>query len=43
MDDETKELMDEYELDKDEAEELQDFVNETGLDADDAYTLWEVM
>ena len=43
MDEETKELMDEYDLDKDKAEELQDSINETGLDADDANEVWEPM
>lgn len=42
MDEEIKELMDDYDLDKDEAEELQDFINETGLGADEAHELWEL-
>ena len=43
MDEEIKELMNEYDLDKDEAEELQDLIDETELDADDAHELWEAM
>jgi len=30
-------------LSLDEAEELQDLVDETGLDADDAFELWQEM
>jgi len=43
MNDEIKELMDEYDLDKHEAEGLQDLMDETGLDPDDANELREVM
>lgn len=41
MDDEVFEKAKEEDMDKDEAEELQDIVDETGLDVDDAYELWE--
>ena len=43
MDDEVFEKAKEEDLDKDEAEELQDLVDETGLDVDDAYELWQEM
>lgn len=43
MDDEVFEKAKEEDLDKDEAEELQDLVDETGLDLDDAYELWQEM
>lgn len=43
MDDEVFEkAKDEY-LSKDEAEELQEIVDETGLDVDDAFEIWEAM
>lgn len=41
MDDEVFEKAKEEDMDKAEAEELQDIVDETGLDVDDAYELWE--
>ena len=41
MDEEIFELAKEYDLSKDEAEELQSFAEEWGLDADDAYEIWQ--
>jgi len=41
MDDEVFEKAKEEDMSKDEAEELQEFMNETGLDIDDAYDLWQ--
>ncbi len=41
MDEEVFEKAKEEDLGKDEAEELQDLVDETGLDVDDAYELWQ--
>ena len=41
MDDEVFEKAKEEYLSQDEAEELQDFVEESGLDVDDAYELWQ--
>jgi len=41
MDDDVFEKAKEEDLDIDEAEELQEFVDETGLDVDEAYELWE--
>ncbi|HTE48399.1 MAG TPA: hypothetical protein VK675_00640 [Candidatus Paceibacterota bacterium] len=41
MDEEIFELAKEYDLNKDEAEELKNFAEEWGLDADDAYELWQ--
>lgn len=43
MDEDKKELMEEYDLDEDEAEELQDLMDETGLDADDANEIREAL
>jgi hypothetical protein len=43
MDDEVFEKAKEEDMSKDEAEELQDIVDETGLGADDAYEVWEAM
>ena len=40
--DEKKELMEDYDLDEDEAEDLQDLIDETGLDPDDANEIREV-
>lgn len=42
MDDELKELMEDYGLDKEEAEEVQDIIDELGVDPDDAYEIWEL-
>ncbi len=39
LDDETKELMEDYDLDEDEAEHVKEIMDETGLDADDAVEL----
>ncbi len=39
MDEETKELMEDYDLDEDEAEKVKEIMEETGLDADDAVEL----
>jgi hypothetical protein len=41
MDEEVFEKAKEEDLSKDEAEDFQEFVDETGLDVDDAYELWE--
>lgn len=41
MDDEVFEKAKDEDMSKDEAEELQDIVDETGLDVDDAYEVWE--
>lgn len=43
MDDEVFEKAKEENLDNDEAEKLQDVVDETGLDVDDAFEILEVM
>lgn len=43
MDDEKKELMEDYGLDENEAEEVQDLSDELGVDSDDAYEIWEAM
>lgn len=42
MTDEVFEKAKEENLSKDEAERLQEIVDETGLDVDDAYMIWEV-
>jgi hypothetical protein len=41
MDEEVFEKAKEEDLSQDEAEELQEFVDESGLDADDAYEIWK--
>ncbi len=41
MDDEIFEKAKEEDLSQDEAQEFQDFVDETGFDVDNAYELWE--
>ncbi len=41
MDEEVFEKAKDEDMSKDEAEELQEIVEETGLDADDAYEIWE--
>lgn len=41
MDEEILEKAQEEGLDRGEAEDFQDFVDETGLDIDEAYELWE--
>jgi len=43
MDEEVFEKAKEEDLGKDEAEELQEIVDETGLDVDDAFEIWEAM
>ena len=43
MDDEVFEKAKEEDLSQDEAQELQDFVDESGLDVDDAFEIWEAM
>ncbi len=43
MDDEVFEKAKEEDMTQEEAEELQDLVDETGLDADEAHELWEAM
>lgn len=40
MDDEVFEKAKEEDMSKDEAEQLQELMDETGLDADEAYELW---
>jgi hypothetical protein len=40
MDEEVFEKAKEEDLSQDEAQELQDFVEETGLDVDEAFELW---
>jgi hypothetical protein len=42
IDEEVFEKAKDEDLDKDEAEELQDIVDETGLDVDDAFEIYEV-
>ena len=41
MDEETFELAKENDLSLDEAEELQEFKDETGLDGDEALEIWQ--
>lgn len=41
MDEETFELAKENDLSLEEAEELQEFKDETGLDGDEAFELWQ--
>ena len=41
MDDEVFEIAKDNDLSLDEAEELQDFIDESGLDPDDAYEIWQ--
>jgi len=41
MDEEVFEKAKDEDMDMSEAEELQDVVDETGLDIDDAYMIWE--
>ena len=43
MNDEVFEKAKEEDLSKDEAQELQDFVDESGLDVDDAFEIWQEM
>ena len=43
MDDEVFEKAKEEDMSKDEAEELQELIDETGLDVDDAHELWQAM
>ena len=43
MDDEVFEKAKDEDLSRDEAEELQNLVDETGLDIDDAFELWQEM
>lgn len=43
MDDDIKEIADDYGLDKGEAEEVQDLADELGIDTDDAHEIWESM
>ena len=43
MDDEVFEKAKDEDMSQDEAQELQDLVDETGLDVDDAYELWEAV
>lgn len=43
MDEEVFEKAKEEDLSDGEAEGLQDFVDETGLDVDEAYELWQAM
>ncbi len=41
MDDEVFDKAKEEDMSKDEAQELRDIVDETGLDADEAYEIWQ--
>lgn len=41
MDEEIKEIAEDYGLDKEEAEEIQEISDEYGLDTDDAYEIWQ--
>lgn len=41
MDEETFEIAKDNDLSLEEAEELQDFVDETGLDVDEALEVWQ--
>ena len=41
MDDEVFEKAKEENMNKDEAEELQELIDETGLDVDEAHELWQ--
>lgn len=41
IDEETKELMEDHDLEQDEAERVQEIMDETGLDADDSLMLHE--
>jgi len=43
MEDEVFEKAKEEDMSKEEAGELQDLVDETGLDVDEAYEIWEAM
>lgn len=43
MNDEVFEKAKEEDMSKDEAEELQNLVDETGLDVDEAHQIWEAM
>lgn len=43
MNEEIKEIMEDYDLDKDEAEEVRDIIDENGVDADDAFEIWQAM
>lgn len=43
MNEEVFEKAKEEDMSKDEAEELQEIVDETGLDIDEAYEVWEEM
>jgi hypothetical protein len=40
VDDETFEIAKDNDLSLEEAEELQDFIDESGLDPDEAYEIW---
>lgn len=42
-DEEVKELMENHDLDEDEAEEVKELMDETGLDEDDAVELKDVL
>jgi hypothetical protein len=42
-DDEIKELMEDYDLDASEAQEVRDLCDELGIDEDDAYEIWQSM
>lgn len=43
MDEEIFEKVKKEDLGKDEAEELQEIIEETGLDVDEAFEIWEAM
>jgi len=40
--DEVQDIMDDFDLDYDEASEVFDIQNELGIDSDDALELWEI-
>jgi hypothetical protein len=41
MNDELTEVMDDYDLEKDEAAQVLDIADELGVDFDDAHEIWE--
>ena len=43
MDDDLKEIMEDYDLEESEAEEVQNLADELGVDTDDAHEIWEAM
>lgn len=43
MDNDLKEIMEDHNLDENEATEVQDLADELGVDLDDAHEIWETM